>query len=190
MPALLLCRQRLGEILNCNAFAGIGFDALLLRNLGDFHIPDKAIVDYDSLGSAFAGALYFKHINVVNEFTQKRCGQPVHSQKIADCRGEVFAFQFTLSALGKLLTERFYLFFQFHPFRLVLVGYRTLRKAMALYAKYEYKFDEEAVAKIAVAIGKRVKDTKEIIRAGIDSTHYTGFTANMPTRTVRARRRM
>ena len=61
---------------------------------------------------------------------------------------------------------------------------------MALYAKYEYKFDEETVAKIAVAIGKRGKDTKEIIRAGIDSTHYTGFTANMPTRTVRARRRM
>lgn len=53
--------------------------------------------------------------------------------------------------------------------------YRTLRKAMALYAKYEYKFDEETVAKIAVAIGKSVKDTKEIIRAGIDSTHYTDF---------------
>ena len=82
----LLCCFRLGKILHGNAFAGIGFDALLLRNLGDFHIPDKAIVDYDSLGSAFAGALYFKHINVVNEFTQKRCGQSVHSQKNADCR--------------------------------------------------------------------------------------------------------
>ena len=53
--------------------------------------------------------------------------------------------------------------------------YRTLRKAMALYAKYEYKFDEETVAKIAVAIGKSVKDTKEIVCAGIDSTHYTDF---------------
>ena len=49
-----LCRQRLGEILHCNAFSGVCFDALLLRYLGDFHIPDKAIVDCDSLRSAFA----------------------------------------------------------------------------------------------------------------------------------------
>lgn len=53
--------------------------------------------------------------------------------------------------------------------------YRTLKKAMALYAKYEYKFDEETITIIAAAIGKSVKDTKEIIRAGIDSTHYTDF---------------
>ena len=53
--------------------------------------------------------------------------------------------------------------------------YRALKKAMALYAKYEYKFDEETVAKIAAEIGNSVKDTKEIICAGIDSTHYTDF---------------
>lgn len=53
--------------------------------------------------------------------------------------------------------------------------YRTLKKAMALYAKYEYNFDEETITKIAVEIGKSIKDTKEIIRAGIDSTHYTDF---------------
>lgn len=53
--------------------------------------------------------------------------------------------------------------------------YRTLRKAMALYAKYEYKFDDETITIIAAEIGKSVKDTKEIIRAGIDSTHYTDF---------------
>ena len=53
--------------------------------------------------------------------------------------------------------------------------YRTLKKAMALYAKYEYKFDEETITKIAAAIGKSIKDTKEIIRSGIDSTHYTDF---------------
>ena len=53
--------------------------------------------------------------------------------------------------------------------------YRTLRKAMALYAKYEYKFDEETLTKIAAEIGKSIKDTKEIIRSGIDSTHYTDF---------------
>lgn len=53
--------------------------------------------------------------------------------------------------------------------------YRTLKKAMALYTKYEYKFDEETITKIAAAIGKSIKDTKEIIRSGIDSTHYTDF---------------
>ena len=53
--------------------------------------------------------------------------------------------------------------------------YRTLRKAMALYAKYEYKFDDETITIITAEIGKSVKDAKEIIRAGIDSTHYTDF---------------
>ena len=53
--------------------------------------------------------------------------------------------------------------------------YRTLKKAMALYAKYEYNFDEETIMKIAAEIGKNIKDTKEIIRAGVDSTHYTDF---------------
>lgn len=53
--------------------------------------------------------------------------------------------------------------------------YRTLKKAMALYAKYEYNFDEETITKIAAEIGKSINDTKEIIRSGIDSTHYTDF---------------
>ena len=121
MPALLLCRQRLGQILHGNTFSGVCFDVLSTRYLGYFHISDKAIVDNDSLCSAFAFALCFKHINVVNEFPEKRCGQGVHSQKIADCLSEAFAFQFTLSAFGKLLTESFYLSFQFQPFYLVFV---------------------------------------------------------------------
>ena len=85
-PAFLLCCFRLGKILHGNAFAGIGFDVLPLRNLGDFHIPYKSVIDNDSLSSAFASTLCFKNINVVNKFTQKRCGQSVHSQKITDCR--------------------------------------------------------------------------------------------------------
>lgn len=94
----LLCCFRLGKILHGNAFAGIGLDALLLRYLGDFHIPDKAIVDYDSLCSAFANTLCFKHINVVYKFPEKRCGQLVHSHESADCRSEVFAFPIRLRA--------------------------------------------------------------------------------------------
>ena len=46
---------------------------------------------------------------------------------------------------------------------------------MALYGKYECKFDEETLTKIATEIGKSIKDTKEMIRSGIDSTHYTDF---------------
>ena len=46
---------------------------------------------------------------------------------------------------------------------------------MVLYAKYEYNFDEKTITKITAEIGKSIKDTKEIIRAGIDSTHYTDF---------------
>ena len=53
MPALLLCRQRLGEIFHGNAFAGVCFDASPLRYLGYLRIPDKAIVDYDSLRSVW-----------------------------------------------------------------------------------------------------------------------------------------
>ena len=68
--------------------------------------------------------------------------------------------------------------------------YRALKKAMALYAKYEYKFDDETITIISAEIGRSVKDTKEIIRAGIDSTHYTDFYRKYATKrliTVSAR---
>ena len=107
MPALLLCRKWLGEILHGNAFSGVCFDARSLRYFGYFHVPDKAVIDNDSLGSAFAFALCFKNINMVDEFTKQRCGQSVHSHKPADCRSEILAFLFALSAFGKLLTKRF-----------------------------------------------------------------------------------
>ena len=106
MPALLLCRKWLGEILHGNAFSGVCFDARSLRYFGYFHVPDKAVIDNDSLGSAFAFALCFKNINMVDEFTKQRCGQSVHSHKPADCRSEIFAFLFALSAFGKLLPKR------------------------------------------------------------------------------------
>lgn len=117
----LLCCFRLGKILHGNAFSGVCFDASPLRHLGYFHISDKAEINNDSLGSAFTCTLCFKHINVVNEFPEKQRGQGVHSQKIVDCLSEVFAFQFTLSAFGKLVTECFYLCFQCQPFYLVFV---------------------------------------------------------------------
>lgn len=107
MPALLLCRKWLGEILHGNAFSGVCFDARSLRYLGYFHIPGKAVIDNNSLGSAFACAFRFKNINMVDEFMQQRCGQPVHSHEPADCRSEILAFLFALSAFGKLLTKRF-----------------------------------------------------------------------------------
>ena len=77
----LLCCFRLGEILHGNAFSGVCFDVLSLRYLRYFHIPYKAVIDNNSLGSAFAGAFCFKHINVVYKFPEKRCGQPVRAAK-------------------------------------------------------------------------------------------------------------
>ena len=85
MPALFVCCFRLGEILHGNTFSGVCFDARSLRYLGDFHIPDKAVVDNNSLRSAFAFAFCFKHINMVYQFPEKRCGQSVHSHEPADC---------------------------------------------------------------------------------------------------------
>ena len=84
MPALLFY-ECLVTYSTANAFSGVCFDARSLRYLGDFHIPDKAVIDNDSLCSAFASTLCFKHINVVNEFPEKRCGQGVHSHESADC---------------------------------------------------------------------------------------------------------
>ena len=46
---------------------------------------------------------------------------------------------------------------------------------MALYAKYEYNFEEETIPRIAAEIGKNINDTKEIIQADVDSARYTDF---------------
>lgn len=67
--------------------------------------------------------------------------------------------------------------------------YRTLKKAMALYAKYEYKFDEETITIIAAAIGKSVKGTKRLSVPELTARTILIFTVNTPTRTERARQR-
>lgn len=52
--------------------------------------------------------------------------------------------------------------------------YKLLRKAMALYNKYG-KSDDETIAHIAVEIGKKIKDTKELITAGLRNMSYVEF---------------
>lgn len=52
--------------------------------------------------------------------------------------------------------------------------YKLLRKAMALYNKYG-KSDDETVSRIAAEIGKSVKDTREIIAAGLRNMNYAEF---------------
>lgn len=49
--------------------------------------------------------------------------------------------------------------------------YRLLRRAMALYNKYG-RSDDETLARIAAEIGKSVRDTKEIIAAGLRNMSY------------------
>lgn len=52
--------------------------------------------------------------------------------------------------------------------------YKLLRRAMALYNKYG-KSDDETIARIAAEIGKNVKDTREIITAGLRNMSYAEF---------------
>lgn len=52
--------------------------------------------------------------------------------------------------------------------------YKLLRKVMALYNKYA-KSGDETIVRIAAEIGKSVKDTKEIIAAGLRNMSYVDF---------------
>ena len=52
--------------------------------------------------------------------------------------------------------------------------YKLLRRAMALYKKYG-KSDDETIARIAAKIGKNVKDTSEIIAAGLRNMSNAEF---------------
>lgn len=52
--------------------------------------------------------------------------------------------------------------------------YKLLRKAMALYNKYG-KSDDETISRIAADIGKNIKDTREIITAGLRNMSYAEF---------------
>lgn len=52
--------------------------------------------------------------------------------------------------------------------------YKLLRRAMALYNKYG-KSDDETIARIAAKIGKNVKDTSEIIAAGLRNMSNAEF---------------
>ena len=49
-----------------------------MRYLGYFNIPDKAVIDNDSLCSAFTCTLCLKHINVFNDFTQNGAVSLLH----------------------------------------------------------------------------------------------------------------
>lgn len=52
---------------------------------------------------------------------------------------------------------------------------KTARKAMALYAKYDYKSDDETIAKIAKELDKSPKLTSEIIRCSFDNMNFVDF---------------
>ena len=53
--------------------------------------------------------------------------------------------------------------------------YALLRKAMALYAKYEYKSDDATISKIALEIGRKPKTTKQMIAGGVRNMMFTEF---------------
>lgn len=53
--------------------------------------------------------------------------------------------------------------------------YALLRKAMALYAKYEYKSDDVTISKIALEIGRKPKTAREIITGGVRNMMFAEF---------------
>ena len=53
--------------------------------------------------------------------------------------------------------------------------YKLARKAMALYRDFGYKSDDSTIQKIAAAIGKKEKDTREIIQGAINNTRFVDF---------------
>lgn len=53
--------------------------------------------------------------------------------------------------------------------------YSLLRKAMALYAEYGYKSDDETINKIALAIGRKPKTARKMITSGVRNMMFTEF---------------
>ena len=78
----LFCLCRLCNIFYRNAFACIQYIVLRLR-IRQLDTPYKSVIYNYSLSSAFAGTFCFKHINVVNKFSKKRCGKLIHLHKSA-----------------------------------------------------------------------------------------------------------
>lgn len=68
--------------------------------------------------------------------------------------------------------------------------YRTLKKAMALYAKYEYNFDEETITKIAQKLTKASRTPRKSSAPASTAPTIPTFTAVMQRRTARVQRRM
>ena len=65
-PAHFLCA--LGDILNCNAFSGIGDVVIaIVRDLNDTY---ELVVDHDALGAVLASAFRFANINVINQLPE------------------------------------------------------------------------------------------------------------------------
>jgi len=62
-----------------------------------------------------------------------------------------------------------------HGFTMSFDEQKLARKAMALYREYDYKSDDKTMRKIAAAIGRKEKDTREIIQCAIDNTHFVDF---------------
>ena len=50
-----------------------------------------------------------------------------------------------------------------------------LRKVMALYAKYDFKSDDETINKIALAIGRKPKIAKDMLIGGVRNMMFTDF---------------
>ena len=71
MPAHFLCA--LGDILNGHTFTGVG--GVVVAGFRNFNDSDELVVDHNALGAVLAGTLRFVHIDMVDQFPEKWCGQ-------------------------------------------------------------------------------------------------------------------
>ena len=69
------------------------FRIILNLHIRQFDIPDKAVIYNYSLNWILARTFSFKHINMVNKFSKKRCAQLIHLHKFAYWSYEIFILQ-------------------------------------------------------------------------------------------------
>ncbi len=101
----LLCgglRRYLRDVFDGYALPGVGFDVVpVLRQFGDFNIPNKTVIHRYALSSVLAYALRFKYVNVVDQFLQQWACKHLHLKKPSDRVHEGFLSELEFVSFGE-----------------------------------------------------------------------------------------
>ena len=86
----MLRRCDLRDVFDGYALTGIGFDVVsVLRQFGQFNIPNKTVIYRYPLRSALAYAFRLENVDVVDQLLQQRSRQHLHIEESADRRYEL-----------------------------------------------------------------------------------------------------